>query len=172
MTYRNPYPPMKIARHSSTAISYRKYIIVAGGSSDRGYISSVEVLDVMSRRWYSAQSLPRPRARMNSTLSGNILYLMGGWNYLANGTQEVYKVNVRTLISDTLHMTTSGVFPWQEIEETPLMHSAPLYIVYMPLVDVTVAIQAQPFTAMILTLTLGRNLFKSYLIHDTLVLAL
>ncbi len=52
-----PYPPMNIARHSSTAVSFNNHIIVAGGHDDKGHTSSVEVLDVASRRWYIAQSL-------------------------------------------------------------------------------------------------------------------
>ena len=30
-----PYPPMKIARHSSTAVSFNNHIIVAGGRDDK-----------------------------------------------------------------------------------------------------------------------------------------
>ncbi len=52
----HPYPPMNIARHSSTAVSFNNHIIVAGGKGR----TSVEVLDVASRRWYIAQSLPNP----------------------------------------------------------------------------------------------------------------
>ncbi len=47
----HPYPPMNIAHDSSTAVSFNNYIIVAGGSDDKKYaLSSVEVLDVASRR--------------------------------------------------------------------------------------------------------------------------
>ncbi len=51
------YPPMNIARYSSTAVSFNNHIIVAGGCDDKGRMSSVEVLDVVSRRWYIAQSI-------------------------------------------------------------------------------------------------------------------
>ncbi len=57
----HPYPPMNIARIFSTAVSFSNHIIVAGGRDDKGRTSSVEVLDVASRRWYIAQSLPNPR---------------------------------------------------------------------------------------------------------------
>ncbi len=43
----HPYPPMNIARYSSTAVSFNNHIIVAGGRDDKDYaFSSVEVLDV------------------------------------------------------------------------------------------------------------------------------
>ncbi len=70
---------MNIARDSSTAVSFNNHIIVAGGFNDKQRrISSVEVLDVASRRWYIAQSLPNPQSDLKSTLIGNTLYLMGG----------------------------------------------------------------------------------------------
>ncbi len=56
----HPYPPMNIARSSSTGVSFNNHIIVAGGRDDEGPTSSVEVLDVASRKWYIAQSLPNP----------------------------------------------------------------------------------------------------------------
>ncbi len=66
----NPYPPMNISRSSSIAVSFNNHIIVAGGYDDEVRISSVEVLDVASKKWYIAQSLPNPRTEMKSTLIG------------------------------------------------------------------------------------------------------
>ena len=77
----HPYPPMNIARNSSTAVSFNNHIIVAGGVDGKGQTSSVEVLDMASRRWYIAQSLPNSRSELKSTLIGNTLYLMGGHNH-------------------------------------------------------------------------------------------
>ena len=56
----DPYPPMKYARNSSTAISFNNHIIVAGGEGSGCPCTSisVEVLDVEARRWYTAESLP------------------------------------------------------------------------------------------------------------------
>ena len=56
----HPYPPMNNARLRSTAVSFNNYIIVAGGYDGQRRFSSVEVLDVASRRWYIAESLPNP----------------------------------------------------------------------------------------------------------------
>ena len=40
----HPYPPMNIARHSSTAVYFNNHIIVAGGEDDKRLTSTVEVL--------------------------------------------------------------------------------------------------------------------------------
>ncbi len=123
----HPYPPMNIARSSSTAVSFNNHIIVAGGRDDKGYISSVEVLDVASRRWYIAQSLPHPRSSMKSTLIGNTLYLMGGCDHTDRLTKTVYHVDLNELIAKALSNLDTPTL-WQTIEDTPLMRSAPLSI--------------------------------------------
>ena len=124
----NPYPPMNIARHSSTAVSCNKYIIVAGGWDDQGCTSSsVEMLDVPSLRWYTAESLPSPRAEMKSNLIGNTLYLMGGWKYTVLSTKVVLKVDLNEFITKTVSKQATPTL-WQVISDTPLKYSAPLNV--------------------------------------------
>ncbi len=123
----HPYPPMNIARDSSTAVSFNNHIIVAGGRDGKEYISSVEVLDVASRRWYIAQSLPHPRSRLKSTLIGNTLYLMRVFYHTGRSTKTVYHVDLNELIAKALSNLDTPTL-WQTIEDTPLMWSAPLSI--------------------------------------------
>ncbi len=122
----HPYPPMNIVRHSSTAVSFNNHIIVAGGY-DKGPTSSVEVLDVASRRWYIAQSLPNPRSDLKSTLIGNTLYLMGGYDHTTGATKTVHHVDLNELIAKALSNLDTPTL-WQTIEDTPLEYSAPLSI--------------------------------------------
>ncbi|XP_064407255.1 uncharacterized protein LOC135352068 isoform X5 [Halichondria panicea] len=123
----HPYPPMNIARDSSTAVSFNNHIIVAGGEDDKVRISSVEVLDVASRRWYNAQSLPNPRSELKSTLIGNTLYLMGGWDLTMRPTKTVHHVDLNELISKALSNLDTPTL-WQTLQEVPLVGSAPLSI--------------------------------------------
>ncbi len=120
----HPYPPMNIARSYSTAVSFNNHIIVAGGDDDGEPTSSVEVLDVASRRWYSAQSLPNPKSTLQSTLIGNTLYLM---DHTAGATKTVHHVDLNELIAKALSNLDTPTL-WQIIEDTPLMWSAPLGI--------------------------------------------
>ena len=122
----HPYPPMNIARDSSTAVSFNNHIIVAGGRDDKGRTSSVEVLDVASRRWYIAQSLPNPRLELKSTLIGNTLFLMGGYNH-TGPTKTVHHVDLNELIAKVLSNLDTPTL-WQTLEEVPLEYSAPLSI--------------------------------------------
>ena len=123
----HPYPPMNIARHSSTAVSFNNHIIVAGGRDDkRRTTSSVEVLDVALRRWYIAQSLPNPRSSLKSTLIGNTLYLMGGFDH-TEVTKTVHHVDLNELIAKALSNLDTPTL-WQTLQEVPLKFSAPLSI--------------------------------------------
>ena len=122
----HPYPPMNIARHSSTAVSFNNHIIVAGGHDDKGLTSSVEVLDVASRRWYITQSLPIPRSDLKSTVIGSTLYLMGGWDH-TGPTRTVHHVDLKKLITKACSNIDTPTL-WQTIQDTPLNHSAPLSI--------------------------------------------
>ena len=123
----HPYPPMNIAHHSSTAVSFNNYIIVAGGHDDKERtLSSVEVLDVASRRWYIAQSLPNPRSSLKSTLIGNTLYLMGEFDD-TRATKTVHHVDLNELIAKALSNLDTPTL-WQTLQEVPLMWSAPLSI--------------------------------------------
>ncbi len=130
----HPYPPMNIARHSSTAVSFNNHIIVTGGYDDNYFaLSSVEVLDVASRRWYIAQSLPNPRSVLKSTLIGNTLYLMGGFDHTEpldhtlGATKTVHHVDLNELIAKALSNLDTTTL-WQTLHEVPLEFSAPLSI--------------------------------------------
>ena len=125
----NPYPPMNTARSSPTAVCVNNHIIVAGGmmEDDQGKrTSSVEVLDVTSRRWYIAESLPNPRNELKSTLIGNTLYLMGGFDH-TRLTKVVHKVDLNQLITKAVSKQTTPTL-WQSIEDTPLLSSTPLNV--------------------------------------------
>ena len=123
----NPYPPMNTARSSSTAVSCNKYIIVAGGYVDRGrFTSSVEMLDVASLRWYTAESPPDPLTELKSTLVGNTLYLMGGYDHTGS-TKVVHKVDLKEFITKAVSKQATPTL-WQVISDTPLKYSAPLNV--------------------------------------------
>ena len=123
----SPYPPMNTARDSSTAVCYNNYIIVAGGLVNQEHTSSVEVLDITSRRWYIAESLPNPRTEMKVTLLGNTLYLIGGQDHSFHPTKVVHKINLNELIAKAISKQATPTL-WQAIEDTLLKRSAPLNV--------------------------------------------
>ena len=124
----HPYPPMKLARHSSTAVSFNNHIIVAGGRDRNNFpTSSVEVLDVASRRWYIAPSLPHSRSGLGSTLIGNTFYLMGGWDHTGRPSMKVHHIDLNDLLMKAFYNLDTCTL-WKTMKDTPLVWSAPLSI--------------------------------------------
>ena len=123
----HPYPPMNIARSFSTAVSFNNHIIVAGGRDDKRRTSSVEVLDVASRRWYIAQSLPNPLSYLKSNLVGHTFYLMGGYDHTGRATKTVHHVDLNELIAKVFSNLDTPTL-WQTLPEVPLTSPAPLSV--------------------------------------------
>ncbi len=80
-----------------------------------------------SRRWYIAQSLPIPRSSIKSTLIGNTLYLMRGYDQTDRPTKTVHHVDLNELIAKALSNLDTPTL-WQTIEDKPFKLSAPLSI--------------------------------------------
>ena len=124
----SPYPPMNTARHSSTAVCHKNYIIVVGGLADQYQrcTSFVEVLDVILKKWYIAEPLPNPRYQMKSISIEDTLYLMGGWDH-NDLTKVVHKVDINDLITKAVSKQGPATL-WQVTGDSPLKLSAPLNV--------------------------------------------
>ena len=75
------FPPMQTARQDCTAITHRKWLLVAGGSNYRKPIYNVEMLDTHAIQWQMARPLPKPSVGMSSCVVGDVWYLLGGTNF-------------------------------------------------------------------------------------------
>ena len=108
------HPVMLTALTFSTAIGYQDYLIVAGGQiSKNAKVANVNVLDIISNKWKTAQPLPNTD-HYNAVLTEDTLYLVGG------KTKTVLRAHVPTLISGV----ESGM--WETIPNTPYYHSSPV----------------------------------------------
>ena len=94
----HPYPPMPTARYGSSVISYKQWLLVAGGMCHNDSLSAVEVLDVDNKLWFSAPSTPAALSAMRSTIVGDMWYLMGGC-VDSIATDKVYSVSLTAIIS-------------------------------------------------------------------------
>ena len=114
------FPPMPTKRRWLTVISAQNYLIAAGGEGERGFLSTVEVMNIATREWYTAASLPEPVFNMSATVCGGRLYLLGGYS-----TRAVFTCTLDSLLhschppSQTPpHTNEAGV--WQRIADVPM----------------------------------------------------
>lgn len=123
----SPFPKMQIARQTPTAVTFNNRIIVAGGRDDKDQrISSVEVLDVASKKWYFAQPLPIPRSQMKSVVVNNVLHLFGGVDHNGSPVKSVHYVNLDELIERPTVSNEDTPSIWGVLRNTPLDYSTPL----------------------------------------------
>ena len=117
------FPPMPTKRYWLAVISAQNYLIAAGGGGEGGVLSTVEVMNIATREWYTAASLPEPVYLMSATVCGGSLYLLGDYS-----THAVFTCTLDSLLhlchppSQTPpHTNEAGV--WQRIADVPMKHS-------------------------------------------------
>lgn len=111
----HPLPPMPTARYSCSAISYDKWLIVAGGCNEYfDAVSSVEILNTTTNQWYAALSTPVPWADMRTTIICDTCYFMGGF---VDGlpTTSVYSVSVQALLHTKSNASSQAEHIWHEL---------------------------------------------------------
>jgi hypothetical protein len=122
----HPYPPMPTARSRPTVASFSdRWLIAAGGYNKiKGPLATVEILDVLSCRWYCASPLPIKQFKMSSAIVGNMLYLLGGHAYGLG--QQVLCVCLDDLIYQALYQDTTSSSLWKKLPDTPATKSTAL----------------------------------------------
>ena len=77
-TWTQPFPAMPTARLWSSAIGYKRWLVVAGGALTfdcEVLVDVVEVLDTSSKQWYKASPLPSPTLRSSLAIIQDTLYI-------------------------------------------------------------------------------------------------
>ena len=95
----HPYPHMSTARSWCSAVVYNEWLVVAGGYENGTMsLSSVEVMNTVTKQWYAAPPTPTPWAEMKTAIVGDACYFMGGFTGIDLAT-VVYSVSLPALIS-------------------------------------------------------------------------
>ena len=122
------FPPMLTERCDLAVISAQNYLIAAGGRVKGTVLSTVEVMNIATREWYTAASLPEPVYLMSATVCGRYLYLLGGLDKNVDSTHAVFTCTLDSLLhschppSQTPpHTNEAGV--WQRIADVPMERS-------------------------------------------------
>ena len=109
-----PFPEMPTARYWPSAVGYKRWVLVVGGDGER----CVEVLDTVSKKWYTATPLPSNAIQPSLVVIEDTLHVL--WRYSAVST------SIQMLISDAVSQnpandTSDGPKPteWQPLPDTP-----------------------------------------------------
>ena len=124
----HPYESMPTPRSGPSAVVYKKWLIVAGGSTGFSKISTIEVLDIPSNQWNSAPPAPTPWSEMRSAIIGDMCYFMGGYDYTDGAIEMVYSVSLPSLVSQTTSTRSTHYPMWKTISTLEHTLSVPLSI--------------------------------------------
>ena len=126
----HPYSDMTTPRYKCSAISYKYWVVVAGGKGAGGFLSSVEVLNTDTNLWYGVPPTPIAWGAIKTAVVGDTCYYcMGGAIRDPGFTNKVYSVSLPALIcqvnSDSSAKDTQI---WKELPQLPVWDAAPLSI--------------------------------------------
>ena len=115
-TWTQPFPAMPKAGWGLSAVGYKRWVLAVGGNGER----CVEVLDTVSKKWYTAASLHSTAARPSLAVIQDTLYIVWG--------QSAVSVSIPMLISDAMSQSTASNEPrsteWQPLPHTPTNNPA------------------------------------------------
>ena len=124
------FPPMPTARSDTASVTTEQALVVAGGNDGEKNLDTVEVMNIATKQWTTAQHLPHPFGVISGTICGNQLYLGGGYIGWNEPSKSVLTCSLTDLLPPqslggrlrTLSLTTKpGV--WREIKNLPVTRS-------------------------------------------------
>ena len=111
-TWTQPFPAMPTARCWVSAVGYKRWVLAVGGNKE----SCVEVLDTVSKKWYTAASLPSDALQPSLAVIQDTLYVVWGELFAVS-------ISIPMLISDAMSRSTASNEPrsteWQPLPHTP-----------------------------------------------------
>ena len=124
------FPPMPTPRLNVACITTEQALVVAGGFAS-GYLDTVEVMNVNTKQWTTASSLPQKHLQLSDAVCGDTLYLAGGYDVGYKPSKSVFTCSLSVLVtSSTLgsrirHKLSRGhnVRVWKEVRSLPVVES-------------------------------------------------
>ena len=127
------FPPMPTARSGTASVTTEQTLVVAGGWDGRRTLDTVEVMNIATKQWTTAQHLPHPFGEISGTICGDQLYLGGGCIRVGEPSKPSKSVLTCSL-TDLLQPKSLGVRlrtlslatkpgVWREIKKLPVTWS-------------------------------------------------
>ena len=123
----HPYPDMLTPRAFCSAVTFKEWLVVAGGWGEGGHtLSFVEVLNTDTKQWSAGPPTPTPWSSMWPVIVGDVCYFMGGLDRGLH-TNRVYSVSLSAFTSQ-LNSDVRNSQIWKEISGLQVKCSSPLSI--------------------------------------------
>ena len=128
------FPPMPTKRSHTCAVSSVTALIVIGGMGSIGRsLSVVEVMDISSKVWTIAASLPEPLHSASATICGDRIYVLGALTSIYTSTKSVFTCSLSALLqscqptSATRSLQTASLAAstsvWSKVADLPVRRS-------------------------------------------------
>ena len=133
-TWEQSIQPMPTARESPSVISYKSYLIVAGGCICAERTNAVEIYNSDTSQWNATQGLPSSCTDISATIYNDKVFLLGGRRADSTYTCVSYSAVIDELIpkSTVTKQTSESVKRemniWKTLPNPPAYHSSMLVL--------------------------------------------
>lgn len=110
------FTPMPTKRAGVAVVCDGKHLVIIGGVGEGGMLTVVEVMNIETRQWLTANCLPFPLSLATATIVGDNIYLTGelitsGW------TRSVLTCSMSSLLKSCQPHTPQVRAPWYETSD-------------------------------------------------------
>ncbi len=120
------YPDMPIPRSGPSVVTYKEWMIVAGGNNPKS-LCSVDVMNISTKQWYTGPPAHSPFKDMRVAKVNDMCYFLGGSAKDDCNTMNAYRVSLPALISQ-VKSENNDVQIWESISPLKICRSSPLSI--------------------------------------------
>lgn len=122
--WKQSVPQLVNPRYSPTVVTYQSLLLACGGlvenlTKEVSVVTSVEVINAESYRWYVAGYLPRSASlsKCSSVAIRDTCYIMGGYSssLASSATQSTHHTSLSSVFSNS----SLTPYMWQSLSDTP-----------------------------------------------------
>ena len=120
------FPSMPTKRDFPVVVSDDNVLVVIGGYEEderrdgtpNKRLETVEIMDIKTKKWFTAAPLPYGITCGKGTICGDFLYIMGGYTSFSSGPKVVSFCSLEALLHSNVQESSTTV--WQKTESLPV----------------------------------------------------